>query len=79
MCRSRVAERLILTTADIIGPNSAFVTQSGTFPKQFSDFAAEDSELIHSGEDEMVKQALVNDYGVEVTPNAIDMVKILAG
>jgi hypothetical protein len=55
------------------------VDQSGTFPKKWSDFNKKDSEELHLQEEEMVKEALLHDYKVEVTPEAIDIVKILGG
>ncbi|KAH8815989.1 hypothetical protein F5884DRAFT_204679 [Xylogone sp. PMI_703] len=64
---------------DIIGPNSAFVTQSGTYPKRFTDFATEDSVEMHATEEEMVKEALIHDCGVEVTSESMDMFRILTG
>ncbi|KAH8688213.1 hypothetical protein BGZ61DRAFT_40211 [Ilyonectria robusta] len=39
---------------DIIGPNSAFVSQSGTFPKKFSDFQQEDSDDLKARNTESV-------------------------
>lgn len=50
---------------DIIGPNSAFVSQSGTFPKKFSDFRKEDSEEMTAVYEEAENEALVNDCKVE--------------
>ncbi|KAH7112928.1 hypothetical protein B0J11DRAFT_183741 [Dendryphion nanum] len=51
---------------DIIGPNSAFVSQSGTFPKRFSDFRPEDSADMAKRGDEHVRIGL-KENGVEVS------------
>lgn len=64
---------------DIIGQNSQFVDQSGTFPLKFTDFAKEDSEEMFQKDDEMVKEALNKDYGIPVTPEAMRMVRLLGG
>lgn len=64
---------------DIIGPNSAFVSQSGSFPKNFTDFQQEAALEMHSKEEEMVKEALMNDYGIEVTTESMSMFRILTG
>ena len=69
----------ILNRQDIIGPNSAFVSQSGTFPKKFSDFQKETAAAMHAIEEEMVKQALVNEYGVDPTPESMDLFRLLTG
>jgi predicted dehydrogenase len=53
---------------DIIGPNSAFVLQSGTFPKKFTDFKKQDSEEMMAKYEEAENWALVHDCRVEVTP-----------
>lgn len=53
--------------------------QSGTFPKKWNDFKKEDSEELHLKEEEMVKEALIHDYKVQVTPEAIGIVRILGG
>ncbi|KAJ4356256.1 uncharacterized protein N0V89_004287 [Didymosphaeria variabile] len=56
---------------DIIGPNSAFVHQSGTFPKKFTDFTQADSMDKDERAKEMVKTALENEAGgVDVTPES---------
>jgi len=63
---------------DIIGPNSTFVGQSGTFPRKFSDSALEDiSELAKRAKD-MVSEELTG-YGVPVTEQSIGMYRWLAG
>jgi hypothetical protein len=67
----------VLTVLDIIGPNSTFVSQSGTFPQKFMDFKKEDTDEMTSKDDEIMKEALTNDYGVEPTPHAMAMARFL--
>jgi len=63
---------------DIIGPNSTFVGQSGTFPRKFSDYAFEDiSELAKRAKD-MASEELTG-YGVPVTEQSIEMYRWLTG
>ena len=64
---------------DIIGPNAAFVTQSGTFPKVFSDFSAEDSNELKARTDGFLEQALVQELGLPVTPSNTLMWRLLGG
>ena len=52
---------------DIVGPNSAFVEQSGTFPKKFSDYNVEDLKELKVGTDQFLDQAHENELGVPVT------------
>ena len=70
---------IILIVKDIIGPNSAFISQSGTFPRKFTDFHKEAAAAMHATEEEMVKQALVNEYDVEPTPESMDLFRLLTG
>jgi hypothetical protein len=53
------------------------VKQSGTFPQKFTDFRKEDSDEMVAKEEEMVKEALVHDYGVEVTLKSMNMLRLL--
>ncbi|KFZ02171.1 hypothetical protein V500_00409 [Pseudogymnoascus sp. VKM F-4518 (FW-2643)] len=53
---------------DIVGPNSVFVTQSGTFPKTFSDYTPEDSKELSTRTDELLEQALTKELDIPVTP-----------
>lgn len=55
---------------DIIGPNSIFVGQSGTFPRTFGDYRDEDSEALRKKTAEDIEQALQTELGVAVTPQA---------
>ncbi|KAJ6086189.1 hypothetical protein N7486_010470 [Penicillium sp. IBT 16267x] len=52
---------------DIVGPNSAFVSQSGTFPRTFSDYRPEDSKELASKTNEFLDQALTRELGIPVT------------
>lgn len=62
---------------DIIGPNSAFVAQSGTFPKKFTDFRKEDSDAMFAIQEEKVTQALTKEFGVEATPSSKEFLGLL--
>ena len=52
---------------DIIGPNSVFVGQSGTYPRTFSDYRKEDSDALSSKTSEDINQALAVELRVPVT------------
>lgn len=62
---------------DIIGPNATFVGQSGTFPIKFNDFRKEDTQEMLEKDEEVTMQGL-NEYGVKVTSEAMDMARLLA-
>lgn len=65
---------------DIIGPNSAFVGQSGTFPTRFTDFTPEDSADKTSRAEDVVKTAFQDELGgVPITPDSTRMWRILGG
>ncbi|XDG05190.1 hypothetical protein ABKA04_004805 [Annulohypoxylon sp. FPYF3050] len=64
---------------DIIGPNSVFVDQSGTFPQKFSDFSDSDTEDRLKREDDIQRQALEKEFGVPVTPESKRMLRVLGG
>lgn len=53
---------------DIIGPNSVFISQSGTFPRTFSDYEDKDSAQLRDQTARDVKIALESELGVSVTP-----------
>jgi predicted dehydrogenase len=61
----------------IIGPNSNFVGQSGTYPENFSDFKSTDVEDSAVRETDMVRCALEDEFGVAVTEDSIRMLRIL--
>jgi len=52
---------------DIIGPNSIFVGQSGTYPRTFSDYREEDTKALRTKTREDVEQALQTELGIAVT------------
>jgi hypothetical protein len=52
---------------DIVGPNSAFVGQSGTFPKTFNDYKPEDAEELSRRTTEFLEQALTQELGIPAT------------
>ncbi|KFY64281.1 hypothetical protein V496_03353 [Pseudogymnoascus sp. VKM F-4515 (FW-2607)] len=56
---------------DIVGPNSIFVGQSGTFPKKFSDYRAEDSNELAKRTASILEQALTTELGIPTTPDTI--------
>lgn len=64
---------------DIIGQNSFFVDQSGTFPKRFSDYSQEDSQDLASRAADLAQQGLSHDIGVPVTEESTAMWKLLGG
>ncbi|KAI1478901.1 NAD(P)-binding protein [Daldinia eschscholtzii] len=64
---------------DIIGPNSVFIEQSGTFPQKFSDFAESDTQDRLKREDDIQQQALAREFDVPVTPESRRMLRLLGG
>ena len=64
---------------DIIGPNSHFVGQSGTFPKKFTDFEKQDSNDLKAKDDDIAQQALVEDFGVPLNNETRSMLTLLGG
>ena len=64
---------------DIIGPNSAFVSQSGTYPKRFTDFRPEDTKDKDAKAADILEQGLQKDSGVGVTPESTMMWRLLGG
>jgi predicted dehydrogenase len=64
---------------DIIGPNSSFVDQSGTFPKKFSDFKQEDTDEMKALDEDTNIQALVHEFGVPLNDETRRMLMILGG
>ena len=64
---------------DIIGWNSFFVDQSGTFPKSFSDIFKEDVEAMDKANDDMMTQALLEEFNVPMNPETIQMLNMLGG
>lgn len=57
---------------DIVGPNSDFVGQSGTFPKVFGDYRREDSEELADRTRKLLEQALTTELGIEVNDDTVN-------
>lgn len=64
---------------DVIGPNSDFINQSGTYPKTFNDVPQAASTELDKLNDENVQQALVEEFNVQNTPTNALMLQLLAG
>ncbi|PVH72482.1 NAD(P)-binding protein [Cadophora sp. DSE1049] len=58
---------------DIVGPNSIFVGQSGTFPKTFKDYRAEDTRDLNRRTEDVLHQALELELGIPATPDMCAM------
>ena len=52
---------------DIIGPNSTFIGQSGTYPRTFGDYSTEDSNALRDKIKQDIQQALQAELGITVT------------
>ena len=63
---------------DIIGPNSVFVNQSGTFPRKFDDISEANRDELVTRDDEMCRQAL-KEFGIQATPSSELMLRLLGG
>ncbi|KAI0140778.1 hypothetical protein BJ166DRAFT_110146 [Pestalotiopsis sp. NC0098] len=63
---------------DIIGPNSAFVGQSGTFPKKFTDFSQQDSQALSDKTAETVAAGLA-ECGAENSETNQRLWRLLGG
>lgn len=63
---------------DIIGPNSVFVGQSGTFPRTFNDYRQADSEALRKKTSDGMEQALQAELGVKVTKETSMMWEMLS-
>ncbi|KIW63657.1 hypothetical protein PV04_08642 [Phialophora macrospora] len=64
---------------DIIGPNSHFVAQSGTFPKVFKDFSLDIVRDKNERASELAHQALSAECGLAVTAESTRMWRLLGG
>lgn len=64
---------------DIIGPNSDFVDQSGTYPKKFIDFDKEDSNELAEKDRDMIEFALKNEFSVPINELTKRFMMILGG
>ena len=63
---------------DIIGPNSVFIAQSGTYPRTFSDYRKEDSEVLRTKTHDDIEQALQAELGITVTKETDMMWQMLS-
>ena len=63
---------------DIIGPNSIFIAQSGTYPRTFSDYREEDSEALRTKTRDDIEQALQAELGITVTKETDMMWQMLS-
>ena len=64
---------------DIIGPNSHFVAQSGTFPQRFYDIDNAAVEQLAAIEQDINDTALLNDFGVPSNEHTQRMLALLGG
>jgi hypothetical protein len=64
---------------DVIGPNSNFVNQSGTFPKSFQDVPEATSAELAKRSEENIRQALVEEFKVPNTPENSLKLQLLGG
>ncbi|EXJ84358.1 hypothetical protein A1O3_05025 [Capronia epimyces CBS 606.96] len=64
---------------DIIGPNSHFVAQSGTFPKVFTDLSPEVLQDRKARGADIIHEALSVECGVPATPETTSMWRLLGG
>lgn len=64
---------------DIIGPNSDFVDQSGTFPRRFDDISMEDINDLNERKEDIIDQALTKEFGVDATPFSKLILILLGG
>jgi hypothetical protein len=67
----------LLTFQDIIGPNSYFVQQSGTFPKRFTDFKPKDIDDLNLRRKDILDQGIAKECGLPLTPENISMWRLL--
>lgn len=63
---------------DIIGPNSVFVAQSGTYPRTFNDYRKADSEALRTKTRDDMEQALRTELGIAVTAETEMMWEMLS-
>lgn len=63
---------------DIIGPNSVFVAQSGTYPRTFNDYRVADSEALFMKTQDDMEQALQIELGITVTKETDMMWEMLS-
>lgn len=64
---------------DIIGPNSIFVGQSGTYPRRSNDITEDDIQDRQKREADIFQQALGEEFDIPVTPESQRMLRLLGG
>lgn len=64
---------------DIIGPNSHFVNQSGTYPKRFTDISQQDRHQLAEKECEVSETALSSEFGVPANATTKHMLGLISG
>lgn len=64
---------------DIIGSNSIFISQSGTYPRTFNDYREADSEALRKKTQDDMEQALQTELGIPVTKETEMMWELLSG
>ncbi|KAM5442018.1 hypothetical protein MferCBS31731_002847 [Microsporum ferrugineum] len=67
------------TVRDILGPNSCFISQSGTFPRKFSDHSEDDAAELATRTRQALEQALTVELGIPVNPTTANMWQHLTG
>ncbi|KAL4771166.1 hypothetical protein BDW60DRAFT_223552 [Aspergillus nidulans var. acristatus] len=73
-----ISQILYARVRDIIGPNAAFVEQSGTFPKRFDDYSPEESQALKDKDRSAADEALAS-FGVPVNDETRRMLMVLGG
>lgn len=73
-----ISQILYARVRDIIGPNAAFVGQSGTYPKRFDDYAPEDSQALQDKDRTASDEALAA-FGVIANDETRRMLMLLGG
>ncbi|KAL4968902.1 Gfo/Idh/MocA family oxidoreductase [Aspergillus stella-maris] len=73
-----ISQILYARVRDIIGPNAAFVAQSGTFPKKFDDYSLEDSQALAEKDRAAADEALTA-FGVPTNDETRRMLMVLGG
>ncbi|KAI9655081.1 MAG: hypothetical protein M1821_005564 [Bathelium mastoideum] len=75
---SSIGQIRYVRVRDIIGPNSVFVAQSGTYPRTFSDYREEDSEALRTKTQDDIQQAVQAELGIPVTKETEMMWQMLS-
>ncbi|KAL4920466.1 hypothetical protein BDW62DRAFT_6205 [Aspergillus aurantiobrunneus] len=73
-----LSQVLYARVRDIIGPNAAFVAQSGTYPRHFDDYAPEDSHALRDKDRTAADEALAA-FGVPANDETRRMLMALSG